>query len=222
MNILTQVSMLSSLQNAGTGLIISLLCGIIVAVVYRMGTNRPSKFMLISTLVIPAIVQVIIVVVNGNIGAGVAAAGAFSLVRFRSIPGSSRDICMLFLAMASGLVCGMGFMWYALIFTVIISIVIAAAEKLVPPNRAAMRQLKIIIPEDMDYDGAFDDIFKEYTHSSRLDYVKTIRMGTMYELVYIITFKNGKSEKEMLDKIRCRNGNLTVGCGLVPDSKDEL
>ncbi len=222
MNILTQVSMLSSLQNAGTGLIISLLCGVIVAVVYRIGTNRPSKFMLISTLVIPAIVQVIIMMVNGNIGAGVAAAGAFSLVRFRSIPGSSRDICLLFLAMASGLVCGMGFMWYALIFTVIIAIVIAVAEKIVPPNRAAMRQLTIIIPEDMDYNGTFDDILKEYTTYSVLDHVKTIRMGTMYELVYMVAFKAGKSEKEMLDKIRCRNGNLSISFGMIPNSKDEL
>lgn len=222
MNILTQVNMLSSIPTAATGLAVALLCGVIVAVVYRMGTNRPSKFMIISTLIVPAIVQVIIMMVNGNIGAGVAAAGAFSLVRFRSIPGSSRDICMLFLAMASGLVCGMGFMWYALIFTVILAIVIIAAEKLVPPNHAAMRQLKIIIPEDMDYDGAFDDIFKEYTNSFRLDNVKTIRMGTMYELAYVITCKSGKSEKEMLDKIRCRNGNLTVSCGIVPDSKGEL
>ncbi|MBQ7980921.1 MAG: DUF4956 domain-containing protein [Oscillospiraceae bacterium] len=222
MNILTQVSMLSSLQYAGTGLLISLLCGVIVAVVYRIGTNRPSKFMLISTLVVPAIVQVIIMMVNGNIGAGVAAAGAFSLVRFRSIPGSSRDICMLFLAMASGLVCGMGFMWYALIFTAILAIVIAAAEKLVPPNRAAMRQLTIIIPEDMDYNGTFDDILKEYTTSFVLDHVKTIRMGTMYELVYIVAFKSGKSEKEMLDKIRCRNGNLSISFGMIPNSKDEL
>lgn len=222
MNILTQVSMLSSLQNAGTGLLISLLCGIIVAVVYRVGTNRPSKFMLISTLVIPAIVQVIIMMVNGNIGAGVAAAGAFSLVRFRSIPGSSRDICMLFLAMASGLVCGMGFMWYALIFTAIIAVVIAVAEKILPPNQGMLRQLKIIIPEDMDYDGSFDDIFKDYTTTFSLDRVKTIRMGTMYELVYIISVKAGKSEKEMLDKIRCRNGNLSVSCGMIPNSKDEL
>ncbi len=222
MNILTQVNMLSSIQTAATGLAIALLCGVVVAVVYRVGTNRPSKFMMISTLIVPAIVQVIIMMVNGNIGAGVAAAGAFSLVRFRSIPGSSRDICMLFLAMASGLVCGMGFMWYALVFTVILAIVIIAAEKLVPPNRAAMRQLKITIPEDMDYDGTFDEIFKEYTTSFRLDNVKTIRMGTMYELAYVITCKAGKSEKEMLDKIRCRNGNLTVSCGIVPDSKDEL
>ena len=222
MNILTQVSMLSSLQNAVTGLIISLVCGIIIAIVYRIGTNRPSKFMLISTLIIPAIVQVIIVVVNGNIGAGVAAAGAFSLVRFRSIPGSSRDICMLFLAMASGLVCGLGFMWYALIFTVIVAVIIMAAEKLIPPNRAAMRELKIIIPEDIDYNGTFDDVLKEYTNSFTLDHVKTIRMGTMYELTYIVAFKAGKSEKEMLDKIRCRNGNLSISFGMIPNSKDEL
>lgn len=220
--ILTQAIMLNSIQNAALGLLIALVCGAIVAFVYRIGTDRPSKFMIISTLIVPAIVQVVIMMVNGSIGAGVAAAGAFSLVRFRSIPGSSRDICMLFLSMSAGLVCGMGFMWYALIFTVILAIVIAAAERLIPPNRAAMRQLKIIIPEDMDYTGTFDDIFKEFTTSCRLDYVKTIRMGTMYELVYVITCKKDKSEKEMLDKIRCRNGNLSVSCGLIPDSKDEL
>ena len=116
----------------------------------------------------------------------------------------------------------MGFMWYALIFTVIIAIVIAAVEKLVPPNRAAMRELKIIIPEDMDYDGAFDDIFKEYTTSSVLDHVKTIRMGTMYELVYIIAFRAGKSEKEMLDKIRCRNGNLEISVSRQETAVTEL
>ncbi len=221
-SILKQITMLESLETALLGLAISLLCGALVAVVYRVGTDRPSKFMLISTLIVPAIVQVVIMMVNGNIGAGVAAAGAFSLVRFRSIPGSSRDICMLFLAMSAGLVCGMGFFWYGLIFTTILAVVIIIAERLVPPNRAAMRQLKIVIPEDMDYAGTFDEIFKEYTSTCRLDYVRTIRMGTMYELVYIISCKNGKSEKEMLDKIRCRNGNLTVSCGLIPNSKDEL
>lgn len=219
---LKQTIMFSSISTAAIGFGISLLCGVIVAFIYRIGTDRPSKYMVISTLVVPAIVQVIIMMVNGSIGAGVAAAGAFSLVRFRSIPGSSRDICMLFLSMAAGLVCGMGFIWYALVFTVILAIVIAVAEKIIPPSKGAMRQLKIIIPEDMDYIGTFDDIFNTYTHSCKLDRVHTVRMGTMYELVYTITLKNNLSEKEMLDKIRCRNGNLSVSCGILPNNTEIL
>lgn len=213
----------NALQSALLLIGMSLLCGAIIAVVYRLGTDRPSKYMVISTLIVPSIVQAVIMMVNGSIGAGVAAAGAFSLVRFRSLPGSSRDICILFFAMASGLICGMGYAWYAVLFTVILAIVIIAAERLIPPHgKASMRLLKIIIPEDMDYSSAFDDIFKEYTVSCKLDHVKTIRMGTMYELFYIITFRSGASEKEMLDKIRCRNGNLSISCGLIPDIKDEL
>lgn len=221
--ILSHTDMLGSLPNAAAALGISLLCGIIAAVVYRIGTDRPSKYMMISTMIVPAIVQVVIMMVNGSIGAGIAAAGAFSLVRFRSLPGSSRDISMLFFAMASGLICGMGYMGYALAFSIVLAVVIIAAEKLLPVrSRAEMRQLKIVIPEDMDYSGVFDDIFSEYTSSCKLETVRTIRMGTMYELIYIIGFKKGISQKEMLDKIRCRNGNLTVSCGIVPDSGEEL
>lgn len=201
----------------------ALFCGLIIMLVYRLGEEKPSKYMMISTLIVPAIVEAVIMAVNGSIGAGVAAAGAFSLVRFRSLPGSSRDICILFFAMSVGLVTGMGFAGYAVVFTVGLGIVIAAAEKIIAPrSRGLMRQLKIIIPEDMDYSGVFDDIFKEYTSSAALIRVKTVRMGTMYELVYNVVYKNGVSEKDMLDKIRCRNGNLTVCSEMIPDQKIEL
>ena len=202
---------------------IALLCGIIISAVYRLGTDRPSKYIMITAIIMPAVVQTVIMLVNGSVGAGVAVAGAFSLVRFRSVPGSSRDICILFLAMASGIGSGMGYIWYSLIFTIAISLIVIIAEKIIPSeHNKNSRLLRILVTEDMDYNGLFDDIFKEFTTSCRLDYVKTIRMGTMYELVYVITCKKDKSEKEMLDKIRCRNGNLSVSCGLIPDSKDEL
>lgn len=201
----------------------ALFCGLIIMLVYRLGEEKPSKHMMISALIVPAIVEAVIMAVNGSIGAGVAAAGAFSLVRFRSLPGSSRDICILFFAMSVGLVTGMGFAGYAVVFTVGLGIVIVIAEKIISPKSSGfMRQLKIIIPEDTDYSGVFDDIFKEYTASASLIRVKTVRMGTMYELVYNVVYKNGASEKDMLDKIRCRNGNLTVSSEMVPDLKEEL
>ena len=141
-----------SVPNFLIGVASALGLGVVLALIYMFKSVYTKSFV-VTLAILPAVVAIVIMMVSGSLGAGVAAAGAFSLVRFRSIPGSSRDICMLFLAMASGLVCGMGFMWYALVFTVILAIVIIAAEKLVPPNRAAMRQLKITIPEDMDYDS---------------------------------------------------------------------
>ncbi|MBQ9948559.1 MAG: DUF4956 domain-containing protein [Oscillospiraceae bacterium] len=214
-------------MQTGTGCLfamgMALLCGLIVAVIYRLGTDRPSKYMMVTTLIMPAVVQAVIMLVNGSIGTGVAVAGAFSLVRFRSVPGSSRDICILFLSMASGLACGMGYVGYSVLFTVIISLIILAADKLIPSeNSRKARLLRILVPEDMDYCGLFDDIFKEYTSSYKLNGVKSVRMGTMFDLQYTITMKDLSKEKEMLDKIRCRNGNLTISCGLIPVSHDEL
>ncbi len=201
----------------------SLLCGIIIAAVYRAGAYRPSKYMTVSIIIMPTIVQSVIMLVNGSIGAGVAVAGAFSLVRFRSVPGNSRDICVLFLAMAAGISSGMGFPVYALCITVIIGVILLVSEKIIPSRYTPhSRQLRIILPEDMDYSGLFDDILDEYTAYRELNSVRTVRMGTMYELIYVVTMKSEASEKEMLDKIRCRNGNLTVGCSIIPDNHDEL
>ena len=201
----------------------ALICGLIIAVVYRLGTDRPSKYMMITTLIMPAVVQAVIMLVNGNIGTGVAVAGAFSLVRFRSVPGTSRDICILFLAMASGIASGIGYVGYGATFTLVIGLVILVAEKLIPSeNSRKTRLLRIMVPEDTDYSGLFDDIFEQYTSRFALNTVKTVRMGTMFDLQYTITIKDPKKEKEMLDKIRTRNGNLTVSCGIVPVSHDEL
>lgn len=219
----SRTEVLSGLPEAAAATGITLLCGIITAIVYRLGADKPSKYMMVSTLIIPTIVQAVIMMVNGSIGAGVAAAGAFSLVRFRSIPGSSRDICILFLGMAAGLVAGMGYLGYALAVTVVLGVVIVLAEKLLPPHgRDTLRQLKITIPEDMDYSGVFDEILDEYTSSHRMTRVRTVRMGTMYELIYDVHVKKSVSEKEMLDRLRSRNGNLTVCLGIVPDAKEEL
>ena len=219
--IFSKTDILSGFPTALTAIGITLLCGIICAVVYRLGADRPSKYMIVTSVIMPTIVAAVITMVNGSIGAGVAAAGAFSLVRFRSVPGSSRDICMLFMGMAAGLVAGMGYIGYALALTLLLGVVVIVTERLLPAAKQR-RQLRISVPEDLDYNGIFDEVLREYTTSFRLDHVRTVRMGTMYELVYELQMKKGTSEKEMIDKLRCRNGNLTISLGMVPDTKDEL
>ena len=214
---------MNTAKGCAIAMLVALICGLVIAIVYRLGTDNPSKYMIITTLIMPAVVQTVIMLVNGSIGAGVAVAGAFSLVRFRSVPGTSRDICILFLAMAAGLASGMGYIWYSIMFTVIIAAVIFIVERIIPSEHSKnSRLLRILVPEDMDYNGLFDDIFGEYTSAHTLNTVKTVRMGTMFDLRYIITMKDIAKEKEMLDKIRCRNGNLTVSSGVLPVVRDEL
>jgi len=176
-----------------------------------MFRNKYSRSMAITLVLLPVTVQVIIMVVNGNIGAGIAVAGAFSLVRFRSAPGSARDICSLFFAMALGLVTGMGYLFYALIFLLLF----AAVSMLLIVVRFGQgetntRVMKITIPENMDYDGLFDDILQKYTANFDLEKVKTTNMGSLFELTYIVKLKSASVPKEMIDELRCRNGNLNI------------
>jgi uncharacterized membrane protein YhiD involved in acid resistance len=184
--------------------------------------NRSSRNFLATIAILPVIVEAVIMVVNGNLGAGVAVAGAFSLVRFRSVPGNSREIASVFLAMAVGLACGMGYVGMAVLLTVIVEM-FAMIFLMMPEKRSdlADRVLRITIPENLDYNGIFDDIFDKYTGAVVLDKVKTVNMGSLYELDYRVTLKDEKTEKAMLDDIRCRNGNLTIVCGRVPDRREE-
>ena len=201
----------------------SLVCGIIIALSYRLITKKISRNMMVTLIILPAIVQTLIMLVNGSIGTGIAIMGAFSLVRFRSVPGNSKDICVLFLAMTSGIATGVGYAVYAIVFTIVLCVAMILAEKLIPENTGAKtRRLKIQLPENMDYEGVFDDILKEYTKKFNMEYVKTVNMGTMYEVVYSLTLGDNAHEKEMLDKIRCRNGNLTVSCGALPYHNEEI
>lgn len=202
--------------------LVSLLCGIIIAAAYSRSKNS-SKSLIIALVVLPIIVQSVIMMVNGNLGVGVAVMGAFSLVRFRSLPGNAKDIAMIFLAMTSGLACGVGCLYFALAMTIIVCAAILISSKIInisPKNRE--RHLKILIPENLDYSGIFDDIFAQYTSYSELIHVKTVDMGTLYEVQYSIILKNSADEKKMIDEIRCRNGNLTVICGKVDDGSNLL
>ncbi|MDR1836337.1 MAG: DUF4956 domain-containing protein [Treponema sp.] len=184
--------------------------GFAAAMLY-MFRNKYSRSMAVTLVLLPVTVQVIIMVVNGNIGAGIAVAGAFSLVRFRSVPGNARDICSLFFAMALGLVTGMGFLFYAFIFL----LMFAAVSLLLIFVRFGqggtdIRVMRITIPENLDYDGLFDDILQKYTASFDLEKVRTTNMGSLYELTYLIRLKSASVPKEMIDALRCRNGNLNI------------
>lgn len=200
----------------------SLACGVIIAAAYSRDKNS-SKSLTVALVVLPIIVQSVIMMVNGNLGVGVAVMGAFSLVRFRSLPGNAKDIAIIFLAMTSGLACGVGCIYFAFIMTIIICAAILISQKILRVSRKNNgRHLKILIPENLDYSGIFDDIFAQYTSYSELIHVKTVDMGTLYELQYSIILNSLSNEKKMIDEIRCRNGNLTVVCGRVDDGSGLL
>ena len=191
----------------------SILFGFAVAAIY-MFKNRYSKNMAITLVLLPITVQAIITVVSGNIGAGIAVAGAFSLVRFRSIQGNARDIGSLFLAMALGLIAGMGYLFYAFIFILLFgSTSLLLIHFQFGQGQKNIRLIKIVIPENLDYDGLFDDIFKKYCESFELDQVRTTNMGSLYELSYLVQLKSPSMSKEFIDEIRCRNGNLNIQIG---------
>ena len=163
--------------------------------------------------------------VNGNVGAGVAVAGAFSLVRFRSVPGTAKEIGTLFLAMGAGLIAGMGYLAYALLFAVIMCTIFVICNRLdfgSRKNAAVYKTVSITIPEDLDYSCVFDDVFAEYTRSSELVRVKTTNMGSMFRLTYDISLKDITKEKEFVDKLRCRNGNLEITVSKQSTTTSEL
>lgn len=174
--------------------------------------SRYTKSFIMTLALLPAVVCVVIMMVNGNIGAGVAVAGAFSLVRFRSVPGTAKEITMLFIAMGAGLIAGMGYLAYALLFTVILCLlsILFNQMNIGAKQNAAYRTLNITIPEDLDYSDVFEDVLKEYASSQELIRVKTTNMGSMFRLTYNLTLKDTAKEKEMIDKLRCRNGNLEI------------
>ena len=191
----------------------SLILGLLTALVC-MYRQRCSRGFAVTLAILPAMVQMVILLVNGNIGAGVAVAGAFSLVRFRSVPGTAREIGAIFLAMAIGLATGMGYVALAAIFFVIVAAALLALTAMSFGDRSPReRLLKITIPENLDYDGLFDDLLDEYTTGWTLDRVKTTHMGTLYELQYRITLRDKQVPKPFLDALRCRNGNLNISCG---------
>lgn len=191
---------------------VSLAVGLILAFAH-MYRSRYTKSFVVTLALLPAVVCVVIMMVNGNVGAGVAVAGAFSLVRFRSVPGTAKEITILFLAMGAGLITGMGYLAFAVLFTVLMCLVCTFYNYLdfgTTKNTARYKTLAITIPEDLDYTGVFESILKEYCTSYELIKVKTTNMGSLFRLTYDLVLKKGVNEKQMIDQLRCRNGNLEI------------
>lgn len=186
----------------------ALFCGIITAAVslYR---SQTGKGFAISLLLLPPVVATVIMMVNGNLGTGVAVMGAFSLIRFRSVAAKAKDIVLIFIAMTSGLACAAGYIGIALIFTAFVCM-IAVLAALIPLKRENSYELRITVPENLNINGAFDDELNKYTTSSNLVKVKTSNMGTLYKLLYSVELKDASIQKEFIDALRCKNGNLEI------------
>ena len=200
----------------------SVALGAICAAVYMFRHNYTKNFV-VTLALLPLIVQMVITLVNGNLGAGIAVMGVFNLVRFRSIPGSAKDIGSVFLAMAVGLATGMGFLGLAVLFTAVVALV-NLLFVLTPFGRPREpgKMLSITIPEDLEYDGIFDEVLGRYAVEAELTEVTTTNMGSLFQLTYQLRMREPGLEKAMIDELRCLNGNLKISLGLVPQARETL
>ena len=196
-----------------TGLIcagVALLLGVVIAIMH-MKTSQTTKGFLVTLATLPLLVMAVMIMINGNLGTSIAILGAFSLIRFRSIQGKAKDLLSVFFAMMVGLACGMGHILFAAVITAIavVAILFFTYTPFLEPNKK-QRVLKIVVPEDLDYEEVFNDIFRKYTSRADLTKMKTVNMGSLYKLTYDVTMKNGVKEKDFLDEIRVKNCNLKV------------
>lgn len=185
---------------------------------------RGSRSMRLSLVLLPAVVCVVIMIVNGSVGVGVAVAGAFSLVRFRSAPGNAKEMSVIFMAMCSGLIAGVGYLAYALLFSALMGglLILFAHLGERERERDRTRVLKMTVPEELDYTGAFDGVFDTYTERAELTAAKTSNMGSLYKLTYQVRLRSGADEKKFLDDLRVRNGNLEILLARAEENEREL
>ena len=202
---------------------VSIVLGIIIAGAYMLCEKNYSKNYIITLALLPALVEVVIMLVNGNLGTGVAIMGAFSLVRFRSMPGNAKEIAGVFFSMVVGLATGMGYLTFAGLITVLIGAILVVLSRTgFGKKKAGDMDLRITIPEHLDYVDVFDEIFSKYTKSSELVRVKTTNMGSMYELFYKVNLQDQKNQKAFIDDLRIRNGNLNISLAKSESRSDEL
>lgn len=200
----------------------SLVLGAIAALVYTFRHDHTKSFV-VTLALLPLIVQAVITLVNGNLGAGIAVMGVFNLVRFRSIPGSAKDIGSVFFAMAIGLATGMGFITLAVLFTTIVSVAnIAYALSPFGRQTESTKVLTVAVPEDLEFAGMFDGILSQFAEHHELTEIRTTNMGSLYQLTYRLRMKRSGEEKQMIDEIRCLNGNLKVTLGMMPNMQSTL
>lgn len=196
------------------------LCGVVTALAASFRSHS-SKSFLTSLILLPMIVCTVIAMVNGNIGTGVAVMGAFSLIRFRSVPGKARDIVVIFLAMTAGLACAGGYVGIALVFTVLVGLGMVIVS-LIPMGSERALDLSITIPESLRFANEFDDLFAKYLKSHRLIQAKTTNMGSLYKLHYRVEMKDPRQSQAFIDELRCRNGNLEISLSEITGSMEEL
>lgn len=202
--------------------VVSLVLGMIISITHKY-TSRYNKNFLITICVLPLLVESVILMVNGDLGTSIATLGAFSLVRFRSIPGNSREILIVFFAMTVGLSCGMGHVVFAVLITVIGCVSIFLFNRIKLFNRKEEEKiLKITIPENLDYTNVFDEEFEKYTSNVELDQVRTTNMGSLFEISYKIVLSKNINEKEFIDDLRVKNGNLKIILSHPLDSNTDL
>ena len=209
-----------SIAQAAIAIGTAFIIGFIIAAVYMFMCKKEGyqKNFIIGLAMLPAVVAVVILLVGSNVARAFSMAGAFALVRFRSAPGSAKDISIVFFTMAAGLACGLGYVTFAAVFTVVMLLVLIGATLMgFGDRRTDRKQLKITIPENLNYSSVFDDIFDKYTSEYRLERVKTANMGTMFELTYDVRLKDNDKEKQFIDELRVRNGNLNIMMSLIQD-----
>lgn len=199
-----------TLMSSSICIICSIILGLIISLVY-MKTSRYSKNYIITLAILPILVSTVMIMVNGNLGTGIAIAGAFSLVRFRSMPGNSKEIMSVFFAMTIGISIGAGYVFFATLITITVALMIILFHFInFGEDKNKYKVLDIVVPETLDYDNIFDEVFNKYANKCELLRIKTTNLGSLYELRYNVTLKEGCKEKEFIDSIRVRNGNLKV------------
>ncbi len=210
-----------SFQDVAICIAAALILGLIIAITHSKTSKQHSKNFLISLTVMPLLVLVVIMMVNGNLGTSIAVLGAFSLVKFRSLPGNSKEIMSIFWAMAVGLAVGTGQIAFATVITIIVAIVLLIISKSRwGEGKIERKKLKIQIPEDLNYQNVFEDIFSKHTKTVELEKARTTSMGSLYELTYTLELKDGVNEKEFIDELRCRNGNLGIQLSKMYEEKE--
>lgn len=201
---------------------VSLLLGLVIAKVYQFKTVYSKSFVM-SLALLPTLIAIVIFLVNGSLGAGVAVMGAFSLIRFRSAPGGAKELVSIFLVMTIGIAIGMGYLVFAIVFTLIMSLAMLLLEVVnFGQMKHSMRQLTIVIPESLDYESIFDDIFNKAANHVELANVKTSDMGSLFKIKYIIQLNGRMTEKELIDALRTRNGNLEIAISRYITKENEL
>lgn len=214
----TTINPASMFGAIGVGLVL----GLILAKVYQYKTVYSKSFMM-TLVMLPTLIAIVIFLVNGSLGAGVAVMGAFSLIRFRSAPGGAKELLAIFLAMTIGIAVGMGYLIFASVFTMIMSVVILLLETVnFGQMKHSMRQVTVVIPESLDYETVFDDIFQKATNYVELANVKTSDMGSLFKIKYIVQLNGTMTEKELVDALRTRNGNLEIAISRYVTKENEL